>query len=85
MVIKFGTLQLCKALENLGFTPQKQNGTSHQKYFVPKDKNVPKSVRPFITVVHGRKQYFPPICAGYLRQIEIFGFSKDEIVQAFCK
>jgi len=29
--VKFGSLQLCKALENLGFSPEKQHGTSHQK------------------------------------------------------
>lgn len=28
--VKFGSVQLCKALENLGFTPEKQYASSHQ-------------------------------------------------------
>ncbi|OGK21652.1 hypothetical protein A3C23_02650 [Candidatus Roizmanbacteria bacterium RIFCSPHIGHO2_02_FULL_37_13b] len=85
MRITFGTVQLCKALTNLGFTPEKQCGTSHQKYNVPSSKIVPDGLRPFIEVVHGRKQYFPPTVSGYLTQLKRLGFTNDEITKAFAK
>lgn len=78
-------MHLCKALENLGFTPEKQNGTSHQKWSLPKGKKIPIESRTFIIVVLGKKQYFPPSVSGYLRQIRSFGFTNDEIIKAFCK
>jgi len=78
-------LQLCKALKNLGFTPDIQHGTSHQKWHPPLDKKTPNNIRPFIEVVHGRRQYFPPTVSGYLRQLRNLGFTEKEIIEAFCK
>lgn len=46
MSIKFGSLQLCRCLERLGFTQEKQHGTSHQKWRVPHNKKTPSGVRP---------------------------------------
>lgn len=83
--LKFGSIQLCKALENLGFTPEKQNSTSHQKWSVPKGKKIPTNSRTFIIVVLGKKQYFPPTVSGSLRQLRSLGFTNEEIIKAFCK
>jgi hypothetical protein len=83
--VKFGSMQLCKALKNLGFTAQKQFGSSHQKWLMPINRAAPTGLRPFIEVAHGRKQYFPPTVAGYLKQLKKLGFSEDEIITAFGK
>lgn len=79
MSIKFGSLQLCKCLEHLGFIPEKQHGTSHQKWRVAHNRKIPIGTRPFITVVLGRKEYFPPTVSGYLRQLKQLGFNIEEI------
>lgn len=83
MKITFGSLQLCKALINLGFSPEKQGGTSHQKWTVPKNRKLPLNSRTFIEVIQGRKQFYPPSVSGYMRQLRQLGFTTEEILNAF--
>lgn len=79
MKLSFGSRELCKCLECLGFRQQPQKATNHVKYEAPSNKKVPPGVRPFIIVILGRKSYDPHTRTRYLRQIKNLGFSEKEI------
>ncbi|MBI5452159.1 hypothetical protein HY945_01740 [Candidatus Gottesmanbacteria bacterium] len=86
MKFTFGSKELVRCLFNLGFTPRKQLGTSHQK-FIPPYKKIPynPSQRSFMIVQQGQKEYDPHARTRYIRQIMNFGFSEEEILKAFRK
>lgn len=77
----FGSKELCKWLDKLGFTENKQKGSSHLKYSAPKNLEIPKGIRPFIIVILGRKKYDPHTCSSYIRQIAALGISKEKIIK----
>lgn len=86
MRFTFGSRDLIRCLANLGFTPEKQLGTSHQKFTSPKEKaSRNPGQRPFVIVQHGQKQYDPHARTRYLRQVMNLGFTEKEIVEAFKK
>jgi len=82
---QFGTNDLRKALKKLKFTPQKQSGSSHQKWRVPKNIKISSGQRPFIIVIQGKKTYIRPTCDGYIKQLLKFGFTFDDLKKCFKK
>ena len=76
----FGTKDLCKCLENLGFTfDEHQTSNHHYKYSAPKGHIVPKGLRPFMMVQIGQKVFRPHSCSRYITEIKQLGFTKEEI------
>ncbi|MBW7944555.1 hypothetical protein H3C70_04090 [Patescibacteria group bacterium] len=71
---QFGTKELQALLKNLGFTPQRRVGSSHEKWKVPKGTKVSPGQWPFIIVVLNKKQYFKPTCHGYIKELQALGF-----------
>jgi len=74
---KFGSKELCKCLTKLGFSENKQKGTSHVKFSL--NSLTTPGVRPFIIVIMGRKKYDPHTANSYFHQITKLGFSKNDI------
>lgn len=74
----FGSRELTKCLEKLGFKLARQT-SSHLIYNPPKNKIVPEGIRPFMTVQVGRKTYDRYSANRYISQVKKFGFSKKEI------
>jgi len=69
---------------SLGFTPHKQHGTSHQKFFPPQIKRITNpGQRSFIIVQQGQKEFDPHARIRYIRQILNFGFNEEEVLKAF--
>jgi len=77
----FGSKELCKCLENLGFQRQPQKATSHIKYKIPSGKKIPCKWKPFIVVQLGRKNYDNHSSTRYMRQIINLGFDINEIIK----
>ena len=76
----FGTKDLCKCLENLGFVfAEQQTSSHHYKYNAPKKHVVLKGLRPFIMVQIGQKAFRPNSCSRYITEIKHLGFTKEEI------
>jgi len=77
----FGSRQLCKCLEQLGFKSLPQKATSHVKYEPPKGIDPLHGQRPFIMVQLGIKTYDQNACSRYISQIKFFDFSREEIIK----
>ena len=77
----FGSSQLCRCLEQLGFKLLVQKATSHVKYRPPPGINPADGQRPFIMVQLGFKAYDQNACSRYISQIKSFGFSREEIIK----
>ena len=84
MRFNFGSSDLVKCLYSLGFTPLKQNSTSHQKFRPPgeKQKNIPGQYS-FIMVQLGQKEFDPHARTRYIRQIMRFGYTEKEVIKGF--
>ena len=80
MAKSFGSSELCLFLKKHGFTPRRLKATSQLVYTPPESFKVNvEALRPFITVVLGRKSY-DPITAGSIRRNLIrLGFSEDDL------
>lgn len=79
----YGSRELVKCLQCLGFSPKPQRATSHIKYIPPRHKKINPNIRPFLIVQLGRKTYDPHAQTRYIRQIMNFSFSKEEIENCF--
>ncbi len=75
----FGSRDLCKFLTSRKFVSNKVNGSSHQKYNLPKNVQCPSGFRPFIIVTLGRKQYDPHTSSSYIRQLKNLGITDEEL------
>lgn len=80
----FGTKELIYCLTRLGFTKSSQSG-SHAKYLLPIGRRAPDGVRPFMIVIMGKKNYVPPTCSSYMRQLQTLGFDLNDIVASLKK
>lgn len=80
----FGTKDLCKCLENLGFTLEEhQTSSHHYKYNIPKGHVISKGLRPFLMVQMGQKAFLPNSCSRYITEIKRLGFTKEDIDKHF--
>lgn len=79
----FGTKVAKKALQKLGFTIDTKMGKgSHFIAKHPSRRPVDTSIqRPFLTIPN-RKEYSPPTRHGFIKQVGMFGFTKDEVLEA---
>jgi hypothetical protein len=75
----FGHYALCKCLHTLGFTPEKQVGSSHVKFTPPKDHIVPSNLRPFIIVILNTNEYSKHTCSRYVTEIVQLGFNRNTV------
>lgn len=82
MGIIFGSKELIKCLEKLGFVFESQRA-SHCKYKPPKGYPKDKSLRPFMIVQEDRGNYVQHSCSRYISEIKLMGFTQDEIEKAF--
>jgi len=85
MKLSFGSKELCRCLEKLGFQCQAQKDTSHVKYKSPHNIKILPGEKSFIPVQLGRKHYDKHSSTRYLRQIKQFGFTDEEIKKSFGK
>ena len=69
---QFGTRELIKYLTDLGFSPARQVGSSHNRWLPPEGTESPLAKFPFITVIQGKKTYAPQTCRSYIKQIAKF-------------
>ena len=74
---QFGTKELCRVLQDLGFYKKKSVGSSHEKWSVPKGTKLKAGQRSFIIVVKNKKAYMLPSCNGYIKEIKALGFNVD--------
>jgi len=74
----FGTKELCKCLEKLGFTC-KGIKSSHVKFNLPKNRKISAGLRPFMIVQLGKKNYDSYIANRYVSELKKLGFNKEEI------
>ena len=79
MKLSFGSRDLRKCLECLGFKEQPSVGSSHLKYTVPKEKSTKVGIRPFFIVILGKKTYDPNTASKIIKQIIRLGFTTEEI------
>lgn len=75
MTKSFGSKELQKCLNKLGFVP-KGIKSSHIKYYHTESR---VGSKPFIIVQLGKKTYGKNASNRYLSQIKRFGFTKEEI------
>lgn len=78
----FGSKELVKCLKKLGFTYLRES-SSHQIYGPPSGKKNPEG-RP-LPVKVGVKSYDPNSRSRYISEIKMYGFTKEEIREAFKK
>jgi hypothetical protein len=83
--VNFGSKELIKCLECLGFSKSSKIGSSHLKLITPNIKILNKGIRPFIIVILGRKVYDPHTRSSYIRQIKLLGFRDRDIFNCFRK
>jgi hypothetical protein len=79
----FGSNEFCKFLKKLDFKPQQSTGSSHIKYSAPKNLKTPVGIRPFITVMLGRKTYDPHTISCYKRDLVKVGVNKERLTELF--
>ena len=79
----FGSMNLCHCLIRLGFSYDKQHGTSHVKFFPPANHFVPKRIRPFIIIQLNKKQFDRHTCGRYITEIVLMGFNRKKVIDAF--
>ncbi len=79
----FGTKTAKKALLKLGFIIDEKMGKgSHSIAKHPSRKPTDITVqRPFITIPN-KREYYVPARNGFIKQVMLFGFSKDEVWEA---
>jgi len=79
----FGTKTAKKALLKLGFSIDEKMGKgSHAIAKHPLKKPTDLSIqRPFITIPN-KKEYYMPTRHGFIKQVMLFGFSKEEVMEA---
>ena len=83
---KYGSRELTRCLESLGFTlRRKQSGTSHVKYDPPSHVKANPGERSFIIVQLNIKNYDSNACSRWINQIKAFGFSREEVINALTK
>lgn len=75
----FGSKELEKCVEKLGFTFNSISSSHHAKYNPPKGINIPVGNYPFFQFQLGRKAYDPHSANRYITQLKKFGFSKEQI------
>lgn len=76
----FGSIELCKFLENHKFTARPKKASSHLIYKSPSSFKVSKDIlRPFVTVVLGRKEYDPVTANCIRKQLIKLGFTKEAV------
>lgn len=73
----YGTRELIKWLECLGYRIQPQVGSRHLKYKCPIQ--VPVGIRPFIIVIQNRSTYDPITQREYRKDIRRHGHTKEHI------
>ncbi|MCJ7740671.1 hypothetical protein MUP32_05165 [Candidatus Microgenomates bacterium] len=78
----FGSKEYSKCLLCLGFTPQRQTGSSHRKYKAPQNILITAG-RDFIIVIQGKKAYDPHTCSKIIKQLIRLGIKKDDILKCF--
>ena len=78
----FGSKELIKCLKKLGFTYLRES-SSHQIYSPPSGKKNPGG-RPLPVKVEV-KSYDPNSRSRYISEIKMYGFTKEEINEAFRK
>lgn len=81
----FGTRELIRCLERLGFTPKPQLATSHRKYISPLHIKANIGQRSFIMVQLNIKRYDSNACSRYIGEIKSFGFTREEIIKALTR
>ena len=79
--MSFGSTELCKCLERLGFIRLPQKATSHIKFKPPQGKSLPTGQKNFIMIQLQRKNYDKHSTRRYIRQIQNFGFTEKEILK----
>lgn len=79
----FGTKTAKKALLRLGFTIDEKMGKgSHSVARHPEKKPNDLTIqRPFITIPN-KKEYYLPTRHGFVKQVMMFGFTKEKILEA---
>ena len=77
----FGSKELVKCLDKLGFKAKSQNATSHLKFSAPDGCQINIGDRDFIIVQMNRKEFDPHARTRYVAQIKKFGFSENEILK----
>lgn len=77
----YGSKELIKCLEKLGFKPNSQNATSHLKFSAPDGVKINVGDRDFIMVQTNRREFDPHARTRYIAQIKKFGFSENEILK----
>lgn len=73
----FGSRELIKCVERLGFTFKRQ--TRHLIYTPPKGRKSTMIGKNILPIQPGRKSFDPHSRARYISQIKSFGFTKKEI------
>lgn len=79
----FGSIDVCQCLLKLGFTYQKQHGSSHIKFLPQKSHKIPRGVRPFMIVQLKKKQFDKHTCSRYISELITMGFERKLIMEAF--
>lgn len=79
----FGTKKTLKALRSLGFDIETKKGKgSHVIAKHPSKRPQDLTIqRPFITIPN-RKEFFTSARAGFVKQAMLFGFTREEVLEA---
>ena len=77
----YGSKELVKCLLKLGFKPNNQNATSHQKYSAPDSCKIYLGDRNFVMVQTNRREFDPQARTRYIAEIKRLGFSESEILK----
>lgn len=83
MKMSFGSKELRKCLLHLGLKEEDRKATSHVKFKCNTTKKLPQGVRPFITLLEGRKNYDPISRERYITQLKRLGFDLEVIKAGF--
>lgn len=77
----YGSKELIKCLLKLGFKPNQQNATSHQKFSAPDSCKINIGDRNYVMVQTNRREYDPHARTRYITEIKRLGFSENEILK----
>lgn len=77
----FGSKELERCVQKLGFTYDSISSSHHAKYNPPRGTKTQIGDYPFFQFQLGRKSYDPHSVNRYISQLKRFGFTREEIAK----